>query len=57
MIGNAEYVPYGKNFGTNLRNLKKTIKENQAKANSDSAALANDRRLFPSSVNTSQGYP
>jgi hypothetical protein len=52
-----EYVPYGKNFGTNLCNIQKTIRENQAKANSDSAALAHDRCLFPPSANTSQGYP
>ena len=52
-----EYEPYGKNFGTNLRSLQKTIRENQAKADSDSAALAHDRRLFPPSANTSQVYP
>jgi hypothetical protein len=34
-----EYEPYGKNFGTSLRNLQKGIRENQAKADSDSAAL------------------
>ena len=41
-----EYEPYRKNFGTNLRNLQKTIRENQAKADSDAAALAHDRRIF-----------
>jgi hypothetical protein len=34
-----EYLPYRKNF-FNLRNLQKTIRENQAKADSDCAALA-----------------
>jgi hypothetical protein len=52
-----EYEPYGKNFGTNLRNLQKAIRENQAKADSDSAALAHDRRVYPPSANTSQGCP
>jgi hypothetical protein len=52
-----EYEPYRKNFGTNLRGLQKMIRENQAKADSDSAALAHDRRIFPPSANTSQGYP
>jgi hypothetical protein len=52
-----EYEPYRKNFGTNLRSLQKTIRENQAKADSDSAALAHDRHLFPPSANTSLGYP
>lgn len=49
--------PCRKNFGTNLRNLTKAIRENQAKAGSDSAAIARDRRIFPPSANTSQGYP
>lgn len=52
-----EYVPYAKNFGTNLRNLQKAIRDNQARADSDSAALAHDRRIFPPSANTFQGYP
>lgn len=52
-----EYEPYRKNFGTNLRNLQKMIRENQAKADSDAAALAHDRRIFPPLANTSKGYP
>jgi hypothetical protein len=52
-----ENEPDRKNAGTNLRNLQKTIMENQAKADSDSSALAHDRRIFPPSANTSQGYP
>ena len=53
-----EYKPYGiVNFRSNLRSLRASIKDNIAKADSDSAALAHDRRIRPLPAQTSKGYP
>jgi hypothetical protein len=53
-----EYEPYGlKNFRSNLKSLRGSIKDNIAKADSDSAALAHDRRIRPLPTQTSKGYP
>jgi hypothetical protein len=53
-----EYEPYGLvKFRTNLTYLRAGIKKNHAKADSDSAALAHDRRIRPLPVQTCQGYP
>jgi hypothetical protein len=57
LVMRPEYEPYRKNFGSNLRSLQKMIRENQAKADSDSAALAHDHRIRPPAAYTSKGYP
>jgi hypothetical protein len=48
--------PY-KNFRTNLNNLRKDIIEKMAIAVSESAALANDRRIHPKKVLNPRGEP
>jgi hypothetical protein len=54
----AEYKPYGiKRFRSNLYSLRSSIKENQGKADSDSAALMHDRRIHPKAAYTPKGYP
>lgn len=47
------------NFTTSLRNLRESLKKNQEKADSDSAALAHDRQLHPKGNETCDGcgYP
>jgi hypothetical protein len=53
-----EFEPYGLvKFRTNLTNLRAGIKKNHAKADSDSAALAHDRRIRLLPVHISQDYP
>jgi hypothetical protein len=53
-----EYEPYGLvKFRTKITNLRAGIKKNHGKADSDSAALAHDRRIRPLPVHISQGYP
>ena len=54
----AEYKPYGiKRFRSNLYSLCLSTKENQGKADSDSAALVHDPRIHPKAVYTPKGYP
>jgi hypothetical protein len=53
-----EYAPYGlKKFRSNWYSLRDSIKDNQAKASSDSDALAHDLRIRPPVAYTSKGYP
>jgi hypothetical protein len=53
-----EYKPYiYERFQSNYKNLLESIKKDQAKADSDSAALAHDFRLRPPVAYTSKGYP
>ena len=53
-----EYEPYSiKNFWQNLYSLHASIKQNQARANSNSATLAHDCCIQPPSASTSKGYP
>jgi hypothetical protein len=53
-----EYEPYGLvKFRTNLKNLRDGIKKNHAKADSNSATLAHERRMHPPLTQTSRGYP
>lgn len=50
--------PYER-FEPNLNNLRNALNRDQGKADSDSAALAHDRRIHPKSTETAQGcgYP
>ena len=53
-----EYKPYGLvNFRSNYYSLRKSIKSDQGKADSDSAALAHDHLIHPVAAFTSEGYP
>ena len=53
-----EYKAYDKiNFGNNLRCLRNSLEQNQAKADSDSAALMHDHHIHPKAANMPKGYP
>jgi hypothetical protein len=51
------YKEYEKNFGSNLRRLQKTIKDQQDRADEDEAAIHHDLALFPRSKHDPRGYP
>jgi hypothetical protein len=51
------YKPYEKNFGNNLRNLRKSLIAQQDRADEDDAAVWHDLNLFPRSNNDPRGYP
>lgn len=53
-----EYKQYDKkNFGSNLRNLRKSIGKEKERAAFDRAAFLHDRRIHPPAAVTSRGYP
>lgn len=51
------YTPYKKNFATNLRNLRKSLKSLQERADEDRAAVVHDLALFPRSSVNPRGEP
>jgi hypothetical protein len=51
------YKPYKKNFGSNLRRLQKSLKDQQDRANEDDAAVRHDLGLYPQSAMDERGYP
>jgi hypothetical protein len=51
------YKPYAKYFGSNLGRLRKSLKEQQDRADEDDAAVRHDLGLFPRSQNDVRGFP
>jgi hypothetical protein len=51
------YKPYKKNFGSNLRRLQKSLKDQQDRADVDDAAVQHDLELFPQLKDDPRGYP
>jgi len=57
-VMHPEYVEYAlKNFTTNLRNLRKSIKKLQTRAESDHLALLHDLQVCPVDTVTEMGHP
>ena len=51
------YKPFKKNFGNNLRNLRKSLIAQQDRADQDDAAVQHDLNLYPRSKDDFHGYP
>jgi hypothetical protein len=51
------YKEYEKNFGSNLRRLQKSLKDQQDRADEDDAAVQHDLELFPRSKQDPRGFP
>jgi hypothetical protein len=51
------YKPYEKNFGNNLRNLRKALIMQQDRADEDDAAVQHDLGLYPRLPADARGYP
>jgi hypothetical protein len=51
------YAPYKKNFATNLRNLRRSLKALQGRADEDQAAVVHDLERFPRSMVNPRGHP
>jgi hypothetical protein len=50
------YAPYKKNFSTNLRNLRKSLKSLQDRADEDQEAVLHDLEAFPRSTVNARGH-
>ena len=50
------YAQYKKNFATNLRNLQKSLKSLQDRADEDQAAVLHDLEAFPRSTVNARGH-